>query len=158
MKFNRTLAIAAVAVSLALGSSAALADTRALDINIEANVAVDGLLISPVAGWNNNTQLMSWDPALGKLTPIDRQITVRNTTGEITAHLVAPARLTSGANAIDLVVTVNRVALTTTAQRIATAAEATNPRNVDFNVTANPPGTWVNGNYTGTVYLMFEGA
>jgi hypothetical protein len=157
MKFNRTLAAAAVAASLALGSSAALAETKTLDINIEANVAVDGLLVQPVFGWDNNTQLMGWDHALEQLNPINRQITVRNTTGAINARLGAPARLTNGANAVDLVVKVNGVTLTTTAAPVVTAGDAATVRNVDFNVTATKPATWVSGNYAGTVFLMFEG-
>jgi CS1 type fimbrial major subunit len=157
MKFNRTFA-AAAAVAFALSSSVATAETKTLDVNIEANVAVDGLLISPVAGWDNNTQTMSWDHALQQLTPINRQITMRNTTGAINAHLVAPARLTDGVNGVDLEVKVNGVPLTTTAAPVVSAGDAATIRNVDFNVVATAPTTWISGNYAGTVYLMFEGA
>lgn len=158
MKFNRTFAAAAVAAVFALSSGVALAETKTLEVNIEANVAVDGLLISPVAGWDNNTQTMSWDHSQQQLTPINRQITMRNTTGAINAHLVSPARLTNGVNGVDLVVKVNGVQLTTTAAPVVTAGDAATIRNVDFNVTATAPATWVSGNYTGTVYLMLEGA
>lgn len=161
MNFHRTVIAAVAAAAFASGSGMVMAETRTLDVNIEANVAVDGLLVSPVAGWHNNTQTMSWDHSLQQLTPITRQITMRNTTGAINAHLVAPARLTNGANGIDLVVKVNGATLTTTSAPIVTAGDAATVRNVDFNVTATAPGgatpAWVSGNYTGTVYMMFEG-
>lgn len=157
MKFKRTFAAVAVA-AVALSSGVAMAETRTMDVSIEANVAVDGLLISPVAGWHNNTQVMTWDHSLQQLTPVTRQITMRNTTGGINAHLVTPARLTDGVNGIDLVVKVNGATLTTTSAPIVTAGDAATVRNVDFNVTSTAPETWVSGNYSGTVYMVFEGA
>lgn len=160
MKFNRTLTAIAVAATLALGSANVLAANHSLDINIEANVANEGLLVSPVAGWHNNTQSMSWDHANQNLTPINRQITMRNTTGLINAYLLAPAKLTNGANSIELAIKVNRVPLTTNPVQVVAAGDAATVRNVDFNVTAKAPATpatWVTGNYAGTVYLMFEG-
>ena len=94
----------------------------------------------------------------GTLEPIRKQLTMKSTSGAITAKLMNTPTMTSGTNSIGLNVKVGSQALSTTSEIVANVADAAAGTVVDFLVTAGgkPSAGYVPGAYQGTVNLVFE--
>lgn len=160
MRIKHTL-LASLAATL-LSPAIALAEQHNLQVSVEAQVpSPDGLQISPVGDWAGVTQRMNWNIATQTLDPIQRQLNMKSGLGEIKAYLTDAALLTSGANSIEMNVSVHGKALTvgpTTPAVILTDVEAAAGRQVDVRIAAAaaPVGGYVAGTYQGNVFMMFE--
>lgn len=136
------------------------ADPIEKQVLITASVPTANFYVDPVGGnWMNDPQDMAWNAFQGSLTPIRKQLQAKSTVGPITAHLLSPAVVTSGVDAIGLDVKISDTVLTTSPTEILTAAQAAPGVTVDFEVAAQEPaGGYKPGNYQGLVSMMFETA
>jgi hypothetical protein len=127
---------------------------------ITATVPTANFYVEPVGGnWMNDPQDMAWNSFQGSLTPVRKQLQAKSTIGPITAHLLSPAIVSSGVDAINLDVKIAGTVLTTNATEILSAAQALPGATVDFEVEPQvPAGGYVPGNYQGLVSMMFETA
>lgn len=154
--------VIALGTVLMLSPAAAMAEEFPLQVTVEAFVpAPGGLQVSPVGDWAGVTQEMRWDLASQKLSPIQQQIDVKSGLGAISAYLTTDAVLASAANTIDMSVTVAGKTLvvgSAGAVEIASAAEALASKRaaVEISPAAAPGGGYVQGNYQGNVFMMFE--
>ncbi|AWH29568.1 CS1 type fimbrial major subunit [Stenotrophomonas sp. YAU14A_MKIMI4_1] len=149
------------AAALILAPAVAIAAPIPVTVSVEATIpAAAGLQVTPVGGWDSITQRMSWDIARQDLQPISQQIDMKNSSGAINGYLVSDAALTSGANSLPLTVAVNGKTLpvgAAAAVELLTAAEAGASKRVGVNISTTRPGAgYVEGNYTGLVYMMFD--
>lgn len=144
-----------------LGAGSALAaDPIEKQVLVTAVVPTAAFYVEPVGGnWMNDPQEMAWNPFQETLEPIRKQLQAKSTVGAITAHLLSPAQIASGAEAIDLVVKVGGTSLTTSAVEILSDTQAAPGVLVDFEVVPQEPtGGYQPGNYQGLVSMMFETA
>lgn len=127
---------------------------------ITATVPTANFYVEPVGGnWMNDPQDMAWNSFQGTLTPVRKQLQAKSTIGPITAHLLSPAAVSSGLNAINLDVKIGDTVLTTSAAEILSHAQATPGAIIDFEVSPQvPAGGYEPGNYQGLVSMMFETA
>ncbi|MDD1984128.1 CS1 type fimbrial major subunit [Pseudomonas asiatica] len=146
-------------VALVAGQAMA-GDPIEKQVLITATVPTDNFYVEPVGGnWMNDPQEMAWNSFQGNLTPVRKQLQAKSTIGPITAHLLSPAVVSSGLDAIDLDVKIGTTILTTSAAEILTETEAAPGAIVDFEVAAQvPAGGYKPGNYQGLVSMMFETA
>lgn len=143
-----------------LFAGVAMADQR-IDhiVTVTATVPTDKFIVEPLGGnWMNEPQNMSFKPVDGSLEPIRKQLTMKSTSGAITAKLLNSPTMTSGTNSIGLNVRVGTQALSTTSETVANATDAAAGTVVDFLVTAGtkPAAGYAPGAYQGTVNLVFE--
>lgn len=127
---------------------------------ITATVPTAAFYVEPVGGnWMNDPQDMAWNSFQGSLTPVRKQLQAKSTIGPITAHLLSPAVVSSGLDAIDLDVKIGDTVLTTSATEILTDVQAAPGAVVDFEVAPQvPAGGYKPGIYQGLVSMMFETA
>ncbi|KIY39265.1 MULTISPECIES: CS1 type fimbrial major subunit [Pseudomonas] len=145
----------------ALVAGQALADDPIeKQVLITATVPTASFYVEPVGGnWMNDPQDMAWNSFQGTLTPVRKQLQAKSTIGPITAHLLSPAVVSSGLDAIDLDVKIGDTVLTTNATEILSAAAAAPGAIVDFEVAPQvPAGGYKPGAYQGLVSMMFETA
>ncbi|QCI11257.1 adhesin [Pseudomonas putida] len=154
------------ALMLALPLAALIAGPAMAEDPIEKQVLVTATIptaafyVEPVGGnWMNDPQDMAWNSFQGSLNPIRKQLQAKSTIGPITAHLLSPAVVSSGVDAIDLDVKIGDTVLTTSATEILTDVQAAPGAVVDFEVTPQvPAGGYQPGSYQGLVSMMFETA
>ncbi|CAI8873815.1 Adhesin [Pseudomonas donghuensis] len=128
-------------------------------VTVIATIPTENFYVEPVGGnWMNEPQSMAWNPMRESLEPIRKQLQVKSTTGAISARLLSPAVISSGANSIGLDVAVNGTGLTTTSAPVVPAADAAAGARVGFDVAAQSagPSGYVPGNYQGIINMMFE--
>ncbi|AIR91713.1 CS1 type fimbrial major subunit [Pseudomonas cremoricolorata] len=138
----------------------AVADPIEKQVLITATVPTANFYVEPVGGnWMNDPQDMAWNSFQGALTPIRKQLQAKSTIGPITAHLLSPAVVSSGLNAINLDVKIADTVLTTTPAQILTDVQAAPGAIIDFEVSSQvPTGGYKPGSYQGLVSMMFETA
>ncbi|MFV3328344.1 CS1 type fimbrial major subunit [Pseudomonas sp. NY15372] len=146
---------------LALTAGAAVAnDTIEKQVVVTATVPTDKFYVEPVGGnWMNEPQDMAWNSFQGTLEPIRKQLQAKSTLGPISAHLLYPAQISSGVDAIPLNVKVGTTLLSTTSTEVIGKDQAGAGVVVDFEVAAAPlagGGDYKPGNYQGLVSMMFE--
>lgn len=148
----------ALPLALFVVGNAMAVDPIEKQVTVTAVIPTDSFYVEPVGGnWMNDPQEMAWNPFQQTLTPISKQLQVKSTTGAISAYVLTPPVMTSGANNIGLQVSVAGKALTTTAAQVVTAAQAAPGSTVSFQVAALGDGsTYVPGAYQGVVNMMFE--
>ena len=146
-------------LAFAAGSAVA-ADAIEKQVQITATVPTANFYVEPVGGnWMNEPQEMAWNSFQGTLEPVRKQLQAKSTIGPITAHLLYPAAVTSGLDAIDLDVKIGTTVLTTNAAEVIDEAQANAGALVDFEVAAKEPaGGFKPGSYQGLVSMMFETA
>lgn len=157
---NLKKVLLSTAAALVIAPAASFAADFPVTVSVEAIIpAADGLQITPVGGWDAITQTMGWDIARQDLRPISQQIDMRSNAA-IEGYLTNDAALTSGANLLPMAVRVNGKTLATGAAgkvEILTAAEAAASQRVAVEIATTKPGNgYVEGNYAGQVYMMFE--
>ncbi|CAM4019925.1 CS1 type fimbrial major subunit [Pseudomonas wadenswilerensis] len=143
---------------LAVGNVFA-ADPLEKQVTVTATIPTENFYVEPVGGnWMNEPQNMAWNALRESLEPIRKQLQVKSTTGAISARLLSPAVINSGANSIGLDVAVNGTGLTTTSVPVVPAAAAAAGTLVAFDVAAQSagPSGYVPGNYQGIVNMLFE--
>ena len=143
---------------LAVGNVFA-ADPLEKQVTVTATVPTENFYVEPVGGnWMNEPQNMAWNALRETLEPIRKQLQVKSTTGAISARLLSPAVINSGANSIGLDVAVNGTGLTTASVPVVPAAAAAAGTLVAFDVAAQSAGAggYVPGNYQGIVNMLFE--
>ncbi|UVL59983.1 fimbrial protein [Pseudomonas sp. B21-032] len=128
-------------------------------VTVTATIPTENFYVEPVGGnWMNEPQNMAWNTIRESLEPISKQLQVKSTTGAISARLLSPAVINSGANSIGLDVAVNGTGLTTTSVPVVPAAAAAAGARVAFGIAAQSAGAggYVPGNYQGIVSMLFE--
>ncbi|CAK9888477.1 MULTISPECIES: CS1 type fimbrial major subunit [Pseudomonas] len=143
---------------LAVGNVFA-SDPLEKQVTVVATIPTENFYVEPVGGnWMNEPQSMAWNPLRESLEPIRKQLQVKSTTGAISARLLSPAVISSGANSIGLDVAVNGTGLTTTSVPVVPAAAAAAGTLVGFDVAAQAagPSGYAPGNYQGIVNMLFE--
>jgi len=151
----------ALPLALLSATAALAADPIEKQVQVIATVPTAAFYVEPVGGgWMNDPQELPWNSFQGAFGTIDKQLQVKSTVGDISAYLVSPAIISSGANAIGLEVKVAGTALSTTAATVVPAAQANAGATVGFQVAAVPPttGSFVPGDYQGLVSMVFETA
>ncbi|WP_053423453.1 CS1 type fimbrial major subunit [Rheinheimera sp. KL1] len=108
--------------------------------------------------WLNQTQQMEWDSYKQLLLPIHKQLIIQSRLGAVSARLLAPALLSYGSEQIPLKVQLDRTVLSTTAQTILNAQQASAGQQLDMIIVAmpDPSGRYRAGTYQGVVNLLFE--
>ncbi|MEE1923594.1 CS1 type fimbrial major subunit [Pseudomonas sp. 148P] len=147
-----------LALMMAAGSAIA-ADPIEKQVTITATIPTESFYVEPVGGnWMNEPQDMAWNSFQQTLQPIRKQLQVRSTTGPISAYLLNPATITSGADTIGLDVSVAGKALTLTSSEVISEEQAAPGAIVGFEVAAQTAGAggYTPGNYLGVVNMMFE--
>ncbi|MGF6593051.1 CS1 type fimbrial major subunit [Pseudomonas sp. 2835] len=142
---------------LAVGNVFA-AEALEKQVIVTATIPTENFYVEPVGNWMNDPQTMSWNTIRESLEPISKQLQVKSTTGAISARLLSPAVINSGANSIGLDVSVNGNGLTTTSAPVVPAAAAAAGTRVAFDIAAQSAGAggYVPGNYQGIVSMLFE--
>lgn len=154
----KKFAIAAPLALLALGSTGAFAAGEAAhSISIVAHVPTNGFYVTPV-----NPDLVTKDQDMsqkadGSMGEVNGHFDVRNNNGSINASVDSTPKLISGADTIDLKVTLNNVELTTTPKPVVGEAES----DVNFRAAlkiavADASKTNAPGDYTGVVAMTFD--
>lgn len=148
----------ALPLALLVVGNAMAVDPIEKQVTVTAVIPTDNFYVEPVGGnWMNDPQEMAWNSFQQNLAPISKQLQVKSTTGAISAYLINPAVMTSGANNIGLDVSVAGKTLTTTSAEVVGATQALPGTTVAFQVAARGDGaTYVPGNYQGVVNMMFE--
>ena len=152
----------ALALPLALMMAAGLAqaaDPIEKQVTVTATIPTENFYVEPVGGnWMNEPQDMTWNSFQQSLQPIRKQLQVRSTTGPISAYLLNPASITSGADSIGLDVSVAGTQLSLTSTEVVGGELAAPGAIVGFEIAAQSAGTggYVPGNYLGVVNMMFE--
>lgn len=160
MSINRTAL--ALAATLMFSPAAAMAEEFPLQVTVEAFVpSPAGLQVTPVGDWAGVTQTMGWNLATQTLDPINQQLDMKSGLGAITAYLTTTATLASAANTIAMNVSVAGQQLavgSSAAVEVASADEALASKRaaVEIAAAAAPDGGYVQGNYQGNVFMMFE--
>jgi len=147
-----------LALMMAAGSALA-ADPIEKQVTVTATIPTESFYVEPVGGnWMNEPQDMAWNSFQQTLQPIRKQLQVRSTTGPISAYLLNPATITSGADTIGLDVSVAGKSLTLTSAEVITQEQAAPGAIVGFEVAAQAAGAggYAPGNYLGVVNMMFE--
>ncbi len=159
MKSTNKVVFAALLMA-AFGASAA---SPTIDFNVEATIPDNDFYITPVNGWDAQTQKMSWNEGGQALNPFTQQLQMKNTGGNIKAYLSSQPVLTSanGTDAINLDVRIAGKTLTTNAStavelydstQAATEKTATIEVSQQGTLSARPVG----GNYIGAVTMIFD--
>lgn len=149
----------ALPLAMLFAGAAHALDPIEKQVQVTAQVPTDAFFVEPVGGnWMNEPQNMAWNALRESLEPIRKQLQVKSTTGAISARLLSPAVINSGANSIGLDVAVNGTGLTTTSVPVVPAAAAAAGTLVAFDVAAQSagPSGYVPGNYQGIVNMLFE--
>lgn len=135
------------------------ADPIEKQVTVTASIPTEAFYVEPVGGnWMNEPQDMAWNSFQQSLQPIRKQLQVRSTTGPIAAYLTSPATITSGADSINLDVSVAGKSLTLVSAEVIGKDQAAPGAIVGFEIAAQTAGTggYVPGNYLGVVNMMFE--
>lgn len=143
---------------LAAGSAFAN-QTVSKSVDVFANIPTAEFYVEPDGTWMTQPQELVYDVVTGALRPFDgNRMVARSTSGAIQARLDNAAIMTSGSDSIDLTVSVNNIALTTTNAQILSAAEAGTRTFMPFKIEAVAAGAngYAAGNYQGTVNMTFE--
>ncbi|HCN47443.1 MAG TPA: adhesin [Pseudomonas sp.] len=151
--------VLALPLALMMAATAQAADPIEKQVTVTATIPTESFYVEPVGGnWMNEPQDMAWNSFQQTLQPIRKQLQVRSTTGPISAYLLNPATITSGADTIGLDVSVAGKTLTLTSSEVITEAQAAPGAVVGFEVAAQAAGTggYIPGNYLGVVNMMFE--
>ncbi|MFD2642716.1 CS1 type fimbrial major subunit [Pseudomonas japonica] len=147
-----------LALMMAAGTAQA-ADPIEKQVTVTATIPTESFYVEPVGGnWMNEPQDMAWNSFQQTLQPIRKQLQVRSTTGPISAYLLNPATITSGADTIGLNVSVAGKVLTLTSSEVVSEEQAAPGSIVGFEVAAQTAGAggYTPGNYLGVVNMMFE--
>ncbi|MCU6159791.1 fimbrial protein [Enterobacter bugandensis] len=141
-------------------STVAMADEQTeLEFQLEANIPAQQYFVEfqdPAFG--TTTQTMAWDNVNEKLEEVSTTLLAKNNVGKITAHLDSAAALSKGADTIPLTVSIDSKALpvgATGAVEIVDAATSTT-QSLQMKVAPTGTPTYVPGDYTGAVKMMFD--
>ena len=151
----------ALPLALMTATTALAADPIEKQVQVIATVPTAAFYVEPVGGsWMNDPQELVWNSFQSSFETIDKQLQVKSTVGAISAYLLSPAVISSGADAIDLDVKVAGTSLSTTAAEVVNAAQAAPGSTVGFQIAAKAPstGNFVPGSYQGLVSMIFETA
>jgi len=159
MKSTNKLALAAL-LAATFGASAA---SPTIDFNVEATIPDNDFYITPVNGWDTQTQKMSWNEGGQSLNAFSQQLQMKNTGGNIKAYLSSQPVLTTanGTDAINLDVRIAGKTLTTdstTAVELydATQAAAEKTATVEVSQQGTLSSRPAGGNYIGAVTMIFD--
>lgn len=153
-------ALLALPMAVLAAGMAVAADPIVKQVEIHANIPSSSFYFEPEGSWLDKPQVMNWNPHLDTLSDVTGRFNAKSTVGDITAKVDAPTQLASGANAIDLEVSLAGKALSTTPVVVVAAADAAVGKLVDFKVVAKKPasGGYLPGDYQGIVNLHIETA
>lgn len=156
MMFKKIAMTAPLAI-LALSSSVVFAAGEAShSISLVAHVPTNGFYVVPTdPDLVNKDQDMSHQPSTGKMGEVNGFFDVRNNNGSVHASLDSAPKLISGADTIDLQVSLNNKVLTLTPQMVVGETESDVNYRAPLKITAL--GTsFQPGDYTGVVAMTFD--
>ena len=159
MNFKNTLLAANLGAFALVASLSVQAAPITQTIQVIADIPATDFYVEPVdASWLPQEQRLNWLPLTASLDSWSKDFDVKHSAGSIHAHLDGElAKLRGGGEVIDLVVSFNGKALTTTAAEVVPATEAaSNFRTAMSIVPTKPTGGYKPGNYTGNVAVIFD--
>ncbi|WP_265452918.1 CS1 type fimbrial major subunit [Aeromonas salmonicida] len=129
-------------------------------VTVTAQIPTENFFVKPISGdnWTNNIQKLGYNSNTKKLEKLTKQLEARSSIGTITGYLPSKPTMTSGANSIELNVSVGGLPLGPQSVEIINADDASKGKIVDFSVTAAdaPPGGYKPGDYKGVISMVFE--
>lgn len=159
MKSTHKLAI----VTLLAATFGASAASPQVEFNVEATIPDNDFYITPVNGWDTQTQKMSWNEGGQVLNPFTQQLQMKNTGGNIKAYLSSQPVLTTanGTDEIGLAVTIAGKTLTTnssSAVELYDATQAATEKTATIEVSQESASVTrpAGGNYIGAVTMIFD--
>ena len=158
---GRPLAIALLSV---VGASQVFAaDPIEYQVQLIATVPSSSFYVVPASsGWIGQPQRMEWmdnpSAAGGKLTSVDKEFDVKNSSGAISARLSDDeAYLYNGADKIDLNVSFNGKKLSTSSEEVVSSLEANAWKRVRLLIAAAASTVpYAPGSYSGIVNMTFD--
>ncbi|MDD2058623.1 fimbrial protein [Pseudomonas sp. GD03860] len=160
MSALKKIILAPVALVALAVSVQAMAQQERKTIQLEATIPSLEFHVEPVDNsWIGTPQVLGWNPIAGSLDTLRKQFFAKHTAGSIEASLLNTAELQSivGNDKIDLEVSFNNKALSTTGVEVLTEAEAEQGSTVWLEIKpTTPAGGYVAGNYEGNVQLAFD--
>ncbi|HGN0870402.1 CS1 type fimbrial major subunit [Providencia alcalifaciens] len=157
-----TVKMISVAAMMMVSSFASQA--AQVQFTVEANVPDDSFYVRGT-GWESATQRMSWNEAALSLTPIERDLKMKNSSGSIKAYLQEAAMLSSGTNADPIPLTIKVFNQTLPvgaagAVEVLSAADGRTEKNRVMSVSQTAAYTAANrpvgGQYRGAITMMFD--
>ncbi|AIR62012.1 CS1 type fimbrial major subunit [Cedecea neteri] len=142
-------------------ASSVNAAPQQVDFNVEAVIPATDFFVTPVNGWNAQTQKMAWNAATGSLDGFSQQLQMKNSGGSIKAYLSGQPVLSSasGTDTIDLLVNIAGQTLPIDAASAVTlysASEAAAEKTATLTVSQKSGTKPTAGTYIGAVTMMFD--
>jgi hypothetical protein len=158
MTVNRTIITALLAVTTFAANAAV---TPEINFNVEATIPASDFYVTAESGWDASPQKMVWNEASSSLSPLTKNLSMKNSGGGIKAYLAAPPTLVSDASNIPLSVTVAGQPLPTNAAdavEVISGTTAAAGRLVGMTVSQTTTGGTrpTAGTYMGTVTMIFD--
>lgn len=152
---------ATAALALAAGSAFAADTSVEHQVQLIATVPTSSFYVQPSdSGWIGLPQRLEWNLVQETLDQLRKPFDIKHTGGAIQARLTdTDAYLSSGSNAIPLVVKFNNKVLSaTTPVEVASASEAAAGQRVNLEIApgAKPAGGFAPGDYSGNVNMTFD--
>ncbi|ATF92931.1 CS1 type fimbrial major subunit [Cedecea neteri] len=147
--------------ALLAAASVANADTPQVNFNVEAVIPATDFYVTPVNGWDAQTQQMTWNTANDSLNAFSQQLQMKNNSGGIQAYLAGQPVLSSasGTDTIDLQVNIAGKLLPVSSGSpvtLYTEGEAATEKTATMTVSQVSGGKPAAGTYMGNVTLMFD--
>ncbi|WP_412530559.1 CS1 type fimbrial major subunit [Burkholderia lata] len=146
-------------MGLAAMYGVAMAESQNFDVSVTATVPTDTFYVS-ANGWDpSQVQTMGWNHLAERINPLQRNLDMKSTVGDITAYLINSPELSSGTALLPLTVTVNSKSLKEgvgNAEVVMIAEDAAIGGVVPMVVSADQKDRPEGGVYTGTVQMLFE--
>lgn len=154
----KNIALASALLAVTCGAIAA----PQVDFNVEAVIPDNNFYVTPLNGWDGQTQKMGWNEASLSLSDLNLQMKMKNSTGGIKAYLNGQPALTSSASVdvIDLDIKIAGKPLPLTAAaavELYTATEAAVEKTATMTVSQKTKGARpAAGTYMGAVTMIFD--
>ncbi|WP_409278211.1 CS1 type fimbrial major subunit [Pseudomonas defluvii] len=124
-------------------------------VEVIAHIPADSFYVVAENGWDTRPQELSYNVMTETLRPVTQRLIAKSTTGAIEARLEGPAQINSGADAINLNVSINGVDLESTAKVVVPKSQQGNEVFIPIQISAQA-GPYAPGSYSGLVNMTFE--
>lgn len=153
----------ALIAGLFMTTFSAAAASPQIDFNVEATVPDNDFYVTPLNGWDTQTQKMDWNEASASLSPFTQQLQMKNSGGSIKAYLSSQPVLSSSSSTdtinLDVAIAGKKLPLNSASAvelyddtQAATEKTATVEVSQQGTLSARPVG----GNYMGAVTIIFD--
>lgn len=124
-------------------------------VEVIAHIPAASFYVVAENGWDTRVQELSYNVVTETLRPVVQRLIAKSTTGAIEARLEGPAQMNSGADAINLNVSINGVDLDNTAKIVVPESQRGNQVFIPIEISAQA-GPYAPGSYSGMVNMTFE--